>query len=352
MGIFSPNGVSYSEPLDIENMTFIEAKYDNPFEDGMRIWAESELNYNNIMKAIAIDELYVLESTGREMIYEAGALKNFFTKMKEFFKNLWEKIKGIFQKFFTKMNSLIMKDKDFVKKYKPALMKAKTKDFEYEGFEFTNINAPIKDPKSVKEIKQLSEITALGDDETKLKEYKTSLEDDAFDNVMDAYRADLVSKSGQKVASEDFSDALFEYFRNGESTKSTITTINVTDILNEISNTAKVKKDGETALKEIKRPIDAIIKDLERAERDAMKVTPGTDTNTAKVGAYNASIKAYKECMNSAQLFTTAKLQAIKDRNRQARAVCVKLLSYKPTNESAGFVHTEGGSFLDSVVLR
>ena len=217
MGIFSPNGMSYSEPLDIENMSFIEAKYDNPFEDGMRIYAESENNYNNIMKAIAIDELNVLESTGTEMIYEAGALKSFFGKMKEFFLNLWEKIKGIFKKFFAKMNALILKDKDFVKKYKAALIDVKIKDFKYEGFVFKNLDADIEDPRTIPQIKKLDQINA-SEDKKELIGYKESLDGDAFENVIGEYRGKLIGKT-TKVDKEDFAEELFRYYRNNEDTK-------------------------------------------------------------------------------------------------------------------------------------
>lgn len=348
MGIFSPNGMSYSEPLDIENMSFIEAKYDNPFEDGMRIYAESENNYNNIMKAIAIDELNVLESTGTEMIYEAEARKSFFGKMKQFFLNLWEKIKGIFKKFFAKMNALILKDKDFVKKYRGTLLKIKTKDFEYKGFEFTKLDAGIADPQAISEIKKLDQIKNL--DQENLIKYKESLDEDAFEKVIGEYRGKLIGAS--KIEEEDFAEELFKFYRNNEDEKVELKSIDVNELLKEIADTSDMKKNGENALKDIETPIKKIIKALENAEKDALRKIPGTEDESAKIGAYNASIKAYKECMGAAQLFTTAKLQAIKDQNRQAKAICVKLLTYKPKTESTGFIHTEGGSFLDSVVLR
>lgn len=349
MGIFSPNGMSYSEPLDIENMSYLEAKYDNPFEDGMRIYAESENNYNNIMKAIAIDELNVLESTGSEMIYEAGALKSFFGKMKEFFVNLWEKIKGIFKKFFAKMNALILKDKDFVKKYKAAIIDVNIKGFKYEGFEFKHLDASIENPQNISEIKKLSDIKGISDKKA-LIEYKESLSEDALEKVIAEYRGKLVG--GPKIEKEDFAEALFKYYRNGEDEKVELESININELLKEIGDTAVMKKNGERALKDIGDRITAIIKELENAEKEALKKVPSEDIETAKIGAYNATIKAYKECMGAAQLFTTAKLQAIKDQNRQAKAICVKLLTYKPKTESTGFIHTEGGSFLDSVVLR
>lgn len=356
MGLFTPNGYNvYSEPLDIENMTYEECAYENPFEAASYIVAESENNYNSIMKAIALDELAVYEATGHEMVYEAGTFASFFAKVKEFFKKLWEKIKGMFQKFFAKINSLVMKDKEFVKKYKKALMAVKTKDFEYKGFVFTNIDAKIAYESDVRSgVKTLDQIKGMGSDEAKkddLIKYAEGISDDSLEDLLDSFRSKLIGASG-KTSSSEFSDELFRYFRNGEDTKDIIDNINVTACLNAIENTSTVKKDAEKDLKDLKKIIDGIIKELDKAEKEVIKPTPSTEMQSALVKAYSATTAVLRGRMDIVTLWSGAKLKALKDQNAQCKSVCVKLLTYKPKNESAGFVHTEGGSYLDSVVFK
>lgn len=350
MGIFSTGGYTINNgPLDIENMTYEESAYENPFEAGMNLVAESENNYNNIMKAIAMDELYALESTGAEIVYESGRIKSFLTKVKEFFKKLWEKIKGIFVKFFASINAMVMKDKQFVNKYKKALMKVETRDFTYKGFEFTNLSAPVKDPQTIKEIKTLDQINAMTDVE-EINRYADSIKDDNYTDIADNFRGSLIGTNS--VASEDFADDLFRYFRDDQDSKDEIDKVDVNAQLKLIENTSDMKSLGEKALKNIKDPLDKVIRALETAERKALKDIPGPDESSAKIAAYSATVKLLKEAFGAAQLFTTAKLKAIKDQNAQAKSICVKLLTYKPKNESASFVHTEGGSFLDMVEFR
>ena len=211
MGMFTPSGYAMNaEPFDIENMTFEECAYENPFEAASYLVAESENNFNNIIKAMAMDELYVYESTGVEMVYEAGKFASFFTKVKEFFKKLWEKIKGIFQKFFASINAVILKDKEFVKKYKNALSKVSTKDFEYKGFKFTNLDAalPTEGEVTGNGLKKMDEISGAKEVEP-LVQYKNAITDDKFEDMMDDFRGKTMGKG--KIDSGDFSTELFEF---------------------------------------------------------------------------------------------------------------------------------------------
>ena len=59
------------------------------------------------------------------------------------------------------------------------------------------------------------------------------------------------------------------------------------------------------------------------------------------------------------QVVNAAQLKALKDRNRQAKSVCVSLLNYKPKNE--GFYYddedgyssySEGSNFVNNVVFK
>lgn len=356
MGIFSTGGFDYySEPLDIENMSYTESTFDDPFEAGMHLVAESEYNYNKIMKAVALDELYVLESTGSEMVYESGRISGFLNKVKEFFKKLWEKVKGIFAKFIAMINSYAQSDKDFVKKYKPILTKIDPKNFSYKGFVFTVDKGGVKKPdgSNLGGVKLPTEIQAMKNDDSDdgLKKYIAKFEDDALDNVLDNFRGTVIG-SNDSIDSSDFADELFEVFRNNEKTPEVIDDITRSDIIKALSvieNTSDSKKKAEKSLKDFKKEIDTLIKQYDNAEKTALK--QNNEDETLKATALSVSSNVYKEAMNINQLYLTAKLKAIKDENRQCKSMCVKLIGYKPKQES-GFVHTEGGSYLDMVEFR
>lgn len=353
MGLFTPGGYTVNtENFDIENMTFEECAYENPFEAASYIVAESEDNYNNIIKAMALDEYAVYESTGIEMVYEAANFKAFFAKVKDFFKKLWEKIKGMFQKFFAKINSVLMKDKDFVKKYKPALLKLDSvKGFEYKGYEFTNLTDKCIGADKVQAgLKGLIEIA--GASKETLTSYIADIAGEKKTALLDATRGETLG-GGKKVEDSDYSDELFKYFRKGESDRQTIDSFSTSDIntqLDIISGADKAKKAAEDDLKTVKRTIDEIIKKLESAEKAAEKTT--SETQSELVKAYSGTVDVLKQRMNIVTLWNGAKLRALKDQNAQAKSICVKLLTFKPKTESAGFVHTEGGSYLDSVVFK
>ena len=135
MGVYTNNSSLALEAGEIE------CKYEPGLEAALNMVAESESNYNKLMQAIGIHELNVLESTGAEMVYEAGDIKSLAESVKKFFLNIWEKIKGLFKKFFALFDGYIKSDKEFIRKYKKDLMKlTNTKDYKYKGYEFENLN--------------------------------------------------------------------------------------------------------------------------------------------------------------------------------------------------------------------
>ncbi len=136
MGVYSLNRTNEIEL----NASVEECVYEPGMEGAMAIVAESEANYNAIMQAIGVAELCVYESTGKEMVYESSNIKGFFGKVKEFFLKMWEKIKGLFQKFFAMFDQYVKSDKEFINKYRNVLLKVNTRNFEYKGFKYTNLD--------------------------------------------------------------------------------------------------------------------------------------------------------------------------------------------------------------------
>ena len=143
MGVYSHNniGIYGRGGSYVENVEAIDVPdYLSIEECAMNIVVESEMNWNSLMRAVAVNELSCLEETGEELIYEASTGGGFLSKVKEFFVNLLAKIKGLFKKFFALIQSYTATDKDFVKKYRADLTKINTRDFSYKGYEFTHVD--------------------------------------------------------------------------------------------------------------------------------------------------------------------------------------------------------------------
>lgn len=368
MGVYSKAYMTESDEemiksVDTEDLGSDEtAEVEIPDSDDIEATAEAviaanEANYNAIMQSIGISELAVYESTGSEMVYEAANIKGFFGKIKEFFVKLWNKIKGIFKKFFALIASYTMKDKEFVNKYKKDLLRVNTKDFKVKGYEFTNLDLKIKEVaekidgiiKTKAGVKSFTDITEDNASVIISNAEKVELED-----LKDAMRAASIKGNGSMDDSE-FTSELFSYFRKDEYSPVTLDRIDIASLLSIISGTHSNKKTAEDAYKTLEKGINETIKSIAIVEKEALKNTPGenstTTANNSSIIKAASIVDGYVHAkMNILIKVNGALLRAIKDCNRQAKAICVKALTYKPKNE--GFTHYTNEGFLGDVVLR
>lgn len=366
MGVYSEVTRNYTGAFDFDSVE--ESTHVPGIEGAYAIFTETQENYNAIMKAIGIEELAHLESTGVEMVYEAGDVKGFFAKIKEFFMSILRKIASLVKKFFAMVDSWTKSDKDFVEKYKKALTQVSTKDFEYKGFKFSNLNwSPNQASDKMKgNINSKTGVADFGAMDAKVKaqdvqafETILSATEDSED-IRDAMRASAIGASGT-IESSEFHKEIFKHFRSDEDSKDTIRSVNVTDLLSTISGSLNVKKEAKRVFDALEKVIKEEIKNLDRLESDTLKLIPGkTDADKSLQGVYTKAIGATskitsltKDRLSYLQMVNGGLLTAIKDENRQAKSVCVSLLNYKPKNESADFEHyTESTSFLSGVKLK
>lgn len=351
MGVYSTGGGA----AILENDTFIECVYNSPMEAAFNIVAEGEANYNKIMQAVGIDELAVLESTSVEMVYEAADIKAVFGRIKEFFVNLFNKIKGMFQKFMALINSWAKSDKDFVNKYKKQLSMVDTKDFEYKGYKFTNQGFDISaaSERAEKEVEKSVGASIGTSTTTEAEAWVKGLEDKT--DIIDKARGAVINSNPLEAG--EFAKELFMYFRNGEDSKQDIEGVSVSALLTIIDGAADAKKAADKAFKEVDKSFKKFIKEVEDREKELTKSMPHGDDaankdTATKIRGGSAAMQFMKDVASVVTIVNGAKLAAIKDENRQAKSICVQLLNYKPKNESAGFVHTEGTNFLSGVVFR
>lgn len=370
MGMFTINAYSEGASIDMDSIVAQECFEDNMHTAALRVVAESESNWNQIMQAMAIHELASYEETGDTDYYVTEAGTGFLESVKAFFKKLMEKIKGIFAKFMSIVDSWTKSDKDFIRKYKDKILKVNTHDFEYEGYKFTYANTSQLPKDTIRDDIKSDTIASHTDptkvltgtfDKNKANEYKSIAEEfrgDKLDDKLDATRAAIIKKlaPGDKYSStscdaSDFSSDLFEALRNGESSKETIDDVSPAELISTISQTEKIKQNARKFHDNLQKGLKDLIKQCDEWSRAISRDMPSKDNNDEK-GKYVAAVGAYSGFLRNCQtLWTTgygAYLQALKDENRQAKSVCVKLMSYKAKNESTSY-YEEGSSLLGNI---
>lgn len=346
MGVYS-----MSNNTELELTTgIIECAYEPGLEGAYAIVAESEANYNAIMQAVGVAELAVYESTGYEMVYEAGDVKGFFGKVKEFFTNLLEKIRGLFKKFFAMFDSHVKNDKDFVNKYKKHLLSVNTRNFKYKGFNFTLDAVDVNKADSA-----IDSVIPSGSTSGNVASLQSEI-------AKSENRVELVEKMRGKAIGEssleagEFTKELFKKLRSGEDSKEEMDNISVTDQLMAISENSGLKKAAEKQFKDLEKSIREAIKTVEKSQNELLKGIPdksdkdATELRAAQIKVASNHMTNLKDKLAILQVVNGAKLTAIKDCNRQAKAICVALMNYKPKNESTSF--TNEGGFLAGVTIR
>lgn len=317
---------------EMNNTASNVAVQESPYELGiggalMHVY-ENECNYNALMKAAALSEMKYYNQTGGDLfVQEAGAFSGFIQKAKDFFKKVIEKIKSIAKKFMAKINQFAMKDKDFVKKYQTDLVRRNLSGFEFNGYAFPAWSGNTSTTGADSAVK-----TDGSDDQ------------DALNDIMDKNRGNIVGEGA--ITESEYRDALKEkLYGDKDDIK-----VNIRTELDTIAKTDGLIKAANKEEKAITDGINDIIKKLENVAKsiDSSITKDGANASDASIQNRDAGIKGinnriavYKSLSNDLTVYFGAVTKALADRNRQAKAICVKALSYKAANESATV--SEGG---------
>lgn len=332
-----------TETYPVINMEAVApSKYEVGLEGALMHVYETECNYNALMKAAGLSELRYFKETGGDLfVNEAGAFKGFIAKAKAMFKAVIDKIVAMFKRFFMLISSYVSDDKTFVKKYRNVILRRQDsiKDFEFKGYEFGNIDVKADLKLSVKEpdekIPDSEEFNKQQHNYTKTKEFRDEHEhiksggEEGLQEEIEKNRGGIVDKGrlDEKEFKEELKDKL--YGNNGE--KTTLENISLSkqlDIISETNENIKiVKKVQDKAI----AAINTMIKRLEGYEK---YVSNGITDKNAKlsnqrIAWVNYNIKLYKAQSADITVALGMMIQAYKDRNRQAKAICVKAMSYK-----------------------
>lgn len=319
--IFTEN----ANTISINHEAVQESPYDLGIGGALCHVYENECNFNALMKAAALSEAKFYAETGGDLfVQEAGAFSGFVEKAKAFFKKVIEKIKSIAKKFMMRINQFAMKDKDFVKKYQKDLLTRDLKDFEFDGYAFPAW-------------------TGNTDSSGVAAAVKTDGTDDAdsINDIVEKNRGGIVN-GGAMTEAEYRSELKEKLYGDKDTIK-----VQISAELGIISETSKLTKAAEKEEKDTIKAIENIIKDLEKQATEIGKGVkydaPDNDAKSKSISCLNNKISVYKAFSNDLTVYFGAVTKALADRNRQAKAICVKAMSYK--HESAGVA--ESGNYAD-----
>ena len=362
MGMYSRNIYSDDTVSELlENCEAIEPRTDYFAEAALNIVVEGEENYNRIMQAVGIDEYNYFEENGVEMVYEAADIKGFFGKIKAFFVNLLQKIKGLVKKFIALFDSYTKSDKDFVNKFRRHLVSVNMKDFEYKGYKFDDAKLTGFNCDKVLDAIKASVDGLSGDtkyteqSKEKCQEFLDKTSDTS--DIEETMRGAALKACGgteSKMDAGEFSKELFKLYRGGEDSKEVLDNISISTQLNYILNTKDAVKKGNDAEKTFTKSTNDILKGIDKEASALAKATADdAELQSKRIQATNRYYSLLKSAQGMVTTAIGAYLTALKDRNRQAKSICVSAMNYKPKNESTDLGgYSEGASLLDNVVIR
>ena len=371
------DAVDVDELIDDDSVKAgISVEYESTIDAAARAVAETTQNWNNIMRACAINEFCYFEENGTEFIYEGTSSDGFWAKVKEVFNKIWEKIKEIFKKFLLKFNVWTKSDKSFLSKYKKDITAMRNKGFGDKEMDVYSYNSAFKydtfkgiyDAEKKKSITTFSIIdaakTITGEDisdtadEAAWKAMSEKCTDDKITDVVDTYRADVIKRAdntyGNSCDASSFSSDLKEAILGDKDSKKLDDIIG--DAMTYLDGSEKLKNMINSALKAAKKSIDDSIKVANRFQTELLK---NKDTDKMGINSHKHTIATkYVTLMTREKnAITTANgvcLECIKILSRQSKAICVAAINYKKpkgVDESAVYESESGISLLDSLQL-
>ena len=364
------SGICVKEAATVmEDDSVKPSMYEDFTEGAMVAVAESETNYTRLMMGIGITEAVAYSETGEPMVYTESFIGDVVDKIKAFFKKLWDKIKALFKRFVLMFDQYFKSDKDFLKKYKSRILKSSTKDMTFSGYPFFKSKGVKADNAVDSKIESADAV--VNTIKAKIGNYDLNTAEDALDRLsekreemVDQFRGSLVEQNS--VDASDFHDELFEYFHGATSKE----TLSDSDAEMNLSNCIMVLEKSKDAIKSAQKVVDKIGKWIDDAvktiENEAKSATEqnissmsGSDDEKSKAKTLqgrivNTYVALFRDCGGVLTQYAGAVLTALKDLNRQSRAICAKAIvkSGKINEESAGSEYFGGGSFLSSVVFK
>ena len=341
------NALADVEPFEFdESMSFMEM--------GAQTIEESTADWNSMMKAIALTELSYVAETGQELIYEAVDFESIKNSVVKWFQNLWAKIQGIARTALAKFQSFGKNDEAFISKYKQYFNAGYDNipdGFSFKGYKFNDEEID----KGFKHIQDCGEAT-MNTARKAIEKCKPS-ELKAFSKKVDDYRGMVAyASTGGTLSSNEFTKALNKAFR-GSDAKDYLhkADINVAALENHVSGAKTAIEDAKEARDTLKGQIDDCISDVNSAAEDYKSKATDKDLSTEDAGAnrnastyFTAYAKYLKDIQSVNTTWFTTYISVLKDRNRQSKALLVKIVGYaNGVGGKKDLTKTEAASILE-----
>ena len=318
-------GLMESARLTAEEDAFMESfdGYDCPYDDvdeaTLYTAMESQQNFNNLMQAVALQEMNYYMTYGEEMVYEAVDFKGFFGKIKAVILKAWEKIKGIFHKIFSTIDGWIRSDAGYIKKYEKDMKEAEGTTIDFKGYA----------------IKQFDPFININEAANKYsKEY---MEKFNFNSFKDGYEEELKSvisaMSGTEAENkEEYIKWLKKQF--GLDDKVTIKKYNSAVCIQEIRDAKLSKKNAKDSYERCKKLWGALAKLCDQMANKAIKdMRNGGESSKDKEKEINKAAAAFSKMCNTANSLGHSALniniKAINVAHSQAKSMTVKAIAKK-----------------------
>lgn len=337
-------------------------------EMGALALEEATNDWNQFMRAVALTELsYVIESGGQEMIYEAVDIKAMADKVIAWFKKLWAKIKGIAETALAKFMTWGKDDQKFIDKFGDKIYDGARNipgGFSFKGWKF---DSSAMDPNSgvpaiIKRVSKQFVDSEMAFKTISNHAFNASKGDVASKNEknyaekLDQYRSELAGGAFVKGAS-DFNKAFHKYLY-GSDAKQYINKgdVDAKSLIDCISGAKEAKEGASSVRDEVKQSIDDSIAKVDEAKsavndrETAPEATEMREYNSKLATALTNMSSYLKGIQNVNTTAFSTYISALRDRNRQSKAICVKLVSYshKETKLGESFSGYNGGSILSS----
>lgn len=332
------------------------SRYTGDIEGAMYAVLDNTRNWNKICEAASLMELSYYAKTGGNVWVTEGALDSLVSTVKAWFKKAIEKIKQIFTQFFGFISSRVADDKTFIKKYgaeisKKARALSSNNSILIQGWEFKLDNTAEVFKKNSNFEATVSSVGIVSDN------YDA---EEAHSKI----RAKIIDQNGALDADEFRKQVKIKYY--GEEDKKSIEITSSGDLekykkmITSLDDNIKPAKEAKEALeKSIKEAIESweqTVKSLEsqgKKDDDHLKeyerngeTYKAQDKEYYTMGHFKRRIEQYKNMTDDFTIIYGTICNAFKDRNRQARAICVKCLGLKQEGAYYG-----SGSLLGNVTI-
>lgn len=282
----------------------------------------------------AVHEGVALENSSYAAVYE-GAVRDAFTKVKEFFKKLWDKVKAWFHSVKRFFDSLFMSGREFVKKYAADIRKATNiRDFSYKMFDYDDakINSVDKDynvDEAAAKIIDAAQDVMFTDkmkaalksgDQDKINGVSSADTYEKYESVKKKLETDELIKTqsgsivGKTVTDRDeFNEACFAAFRKGAESKDDKDDMDISDLSR---FTTALESGGNLVSK-----IDTMTRKVDKAYKNAIKWVDDLEKETRTIKYEDLGAGGKKEFGNNKETFTAIQTNASKVMNLVSSAI-------------------------------